>query len=300
MSWHASRFAVLALALASGVTAQDELRSRLERLERRLAEVRAQEAELADLLNRHEAGEQVGDSRWLAVTEVDRARAEAAGEQGAASALARTAELRSELAKLDATVAGARLRARERASGDSLPRPEELARLADRARAEREEREPEASAAPSADEPVRIVGSTDHLRVGSALLEAGIALRHEAEELERQGRTAVAERKHAAARERLEVAHVELRYAASKGLDTPLIALFSLARVEEQLGRIDVADALYATIMERDRRVQTDGTMQYGPFGRAARTARTVMEWIRDTSDWRPRRDVDRITWDDR
>lgn len=290
---------VVMLACATGAIAQDDVRARLDRLEQRLAEVRAVAAELETIVERHAGGDAVAAGRWLAVTEVDLARAASAEPAAAADAEARTDALRSELARLDAEVAAARLQARQRAIGDTLPRPEELARLAQHARAE--SAPPVPRPAPAIEGPVQVHGSTDHLQVGNALLEAGIDVWREAEQLAREGRAKPAEALRGRARELLQAARSELEAAvAGDRARAPLLALFSLARAEEKLGRRAEADALYAKIMERDRRVDREGLPVYGPFGRSARTARTVMQWLDDTAGWTPRRDVDRIRWDDR
>ncbi len=129
---------------------------------------------------------------------------------------------------------------------------------------------------------------------GPAHLSAGIELRRGAARLASEGRVAAAAANDAAATARLEAARAEFRLLAEAG-SAQLADLFALARCEESLGDHERADALYTELMSRDLRRSKDGTVDYGPFGRAAATARGVLGWLRESGDWRPRRNVDDI-----
>jgi hypothetical protein len=288
----------------AGAPAGGEGPARLRRLEERLAALREQELELRALVESQDPARPPVDPRWLTVTEVDRARAAGADPAALIDGMrARTEALRAELAALDAQVLAARALARERAAGDSLPRPEEQGRLerpaAPEAAAPARTAAGPATRPSAAGEPLLVRGSEDRLRTGRAALEAGRAALRDARLLDADGRAEAAERRRGDARRWFETAHAELEPQARGHAAAPA-ALFALARCEEQLGRIAVADALYAAVMERDRITQSGGRVDYGPFGRSARTARAVMHWVDDTADWRPRRDVDQIRWDER
>src|SRR5690606_29379964 len=183
------------------------------------AELQEQSDVLREAIDEHAAlapgadAPAAASARWLVVTDVDRARA-AAATAGDAAGAERAAALRGELQGLETAVAAARRDAAERAAGDTSPRPEEAARLAPPPVA-RTTLPPPRQDAPATDEPLSIAGVADHTRVGTALVEAGLALLRQADGLQAEGRSEAAAELRRRGLSRLEAARAELAPVAA-------------------------------------------------------------------------------------
>lgn len=242
----------------------------------RLGELERQAVELQELIERHGRGADVSRSRWL---EID------STVHGDRSSQRQTLQLTQDEARVlrDELV---RLQAK-RAARNAGPAATDAPRSVPRVTVP-------ITVARNDVEGARIHGSLDHRRVGQALLQAGIEARRELTRLSSEGRVAAAAAFEVVARERLEAARAELVLLARSG-EAGLLDLFSLARCEEALGNFARADELYTEVMERDRRTESGRPAGFGSIGRAAATARAVLSWLRESGEWRPRRDVDEI-----
>lgn len=304
----------LAIALTAPLCAQGDARNRpigsrtVTGLESRSMELERHTSELRDLIERHGRGEDISRSRWLDLedaraTQTEDAQRNLQHSEGDARAL------REELARLRALREERRRTAERLGAGDTLPRAEELDRAPRPGSPEARSATPVApTPAPVVDsaaarvgdgEATRVLGSSDHRRVAHALLRAGIELRGGVAKLGAEGRVAAAAAQETAARARLESARAEFRTLVLSG-DATLEDRFSLARCEEALGELDVAESLYTDVMARDLHPQPDGSTRYGVFGRSAATARSVLAWSKESGDWRPRKNVDEIVLDGR
>ncbi|MFO1053840.1 MAG: hypothetical protein U1F36_16610 [Planctomycetota bacterium] len=279
------------LFCAASLHAQSEVereRARVEELDRHAVEIE-------DLIRRHARGEDVSRSRWLELDERG-----GRNEQTLQLTENETRAMRKELERLQQLRAARREEKERREEGDSRPRREEVDRaVRPEAAAKAATASPppgvrvEASAATSQSSgSARVQGSTDHRRVGLSMLRAGLDLRTEARALAAEGRVAAAAAREELARSRLLAAHAELE-PLGRTDTADAIDVFTLARCEEALGNLDRADELYTETMARDRHVVAGIDKGFGPVGRAASTARAVLSWLRESGDWRPRRNVD-------
>lgn len=141
--------------------------------------------------------------------------------------------------------------------------------------------------------PLRLAAVEDPRVLGPVLVDLGVARLAAAARASDSGDSASAASLRDSARVVLERARVYL-----SGIREPRLGdLFQLARCEEKLGRTAIALDLFAEIVRRDVVIGADGRSQDGPWGSAARVARSVIAWDADTSGWRPVRDVQAIDW---
>ena len=165
-------------------------------------------------------------------------------------------------------------------------------------------------------QPIRaqIDGSDDHGLVATSLLKASQSLVDRADQLRSQGFLEAADEALDEAKARLSRAVEELQRDTKNKDSFP--HLFHLGRSRELLFRIaerreglnakdqpkdyqrreqEVRDA-YVAITARDS-VRKDGKDELGPWGRAAQSAMEHFRWMNLHSGYRPKTDMDSITW---
>jgi hypothetical protein len=165
-------------------------------------------------------------------------------------------------------------------------------------------------------QPIRaqIDGSDDHGLVATSLLKASQSLVDRADQLRSQGYLEAADEALDEAKARLSRAVEELQRDTKNKDSFP--HLFHLGRSRELLFRIaerreglnakdqpkdyqrreqEVRDA-YVAITARDS-VRKDGKDELGPWGRAAQSAMEHFRWMNLHSGYRPKTDMDSITW---
>ena len=165
-------------------------------------------------------------------------------------------------------------------------------------------------------QPIRaqIDGSDDHGLVATSLLKASQSLVDRADQLRAQGYLEAADEALDEAKARLSRAVEELQRDTKNKDSFP--HLFHLGRSRELLFRIaerreglsakdqpkdyqrreqEVRDA-YVAITARDC-VRKDGKDELGPWGRAAQSAMDHFRWMNLHSGYRPKTDMDSITW---
>ena len=165
-------------------------------------------------------------------------------------------------------------------------------------------------------QPIRaqIDGSDDHGLVATSLLKASQSLVDRADQLRSQGFLEAADEALDEAKARLSRAVEELQRDAKNKDSFP--HLFHLGRSRELLFRIaerreglnakdqpkdyqrreqEVRDA-YVAITARDS-VRKDGKDELGPWGRAAQSAMEHFRWMNLHSGYRPKTDLEAITW---
>ena len=314
----------LLVALASAVwlpaqSAPDQDLEMLRSLRERLAAAERREAQLFDARIQLDLGLQVR-STWFEPTPAEREMARFEGPERLDAERAALARLARRHAGLEERAFEAREAARSVTEGPrtlvdaDVPDRSELEELVARARAaaaaQREEQRAEAlggeeDAAPTGQEDliptggperpaVFVHGSRDGSALGFALLRAGNRLSRDAERAERGGDAGRAGELRAAAAERFEDARASFESLRDQDLAT-VRELFGLACALEKLGDLVAADSRYVEVMALDQETAPDGSQTYGPWGRAAQTARTVMRWMDDNRGWKPRRDPEEI-----
>jgi tetratricopeptide (TPR) repeat protein len=229
---------------------------------------------------RYDLGVPVQIEPYVALSDAERARRQAAAEAqlldeqtrvsqlsaSLASAQDKLARVQQQVAKAlaeggEEAAAQAQPAASASATVDAVPLP--FAADDDPAPAAPAAEPSSPSAAPA---PVLLRGSEDHARVGRALFFA----------------------------KRYERAREELQAAVAQRKD--LVDLFYLARSHEALGDTAKADELYLQVEVQDT-AEVAGKKQAGPWARAARVARRQMQWMRDNATWQPARPLEKVQW---